>query len=375
MSTIKKRSWRNRDGSTGTAFVLGYQDRTGEWIRRQYPSRAEARAEQVRVDAELAAGAHVADRDSRTVADAVAAWLDDYEGLVDGGKRERSTLQRYRELARVVTGHDIAGARLSRLVAPDVARFGDWLERTHTHSQAKRTLDLLRSVLGHGVRVGWCAVNAAAEVRLREAGARHREPVVIPTKDELRRLFAAAEAQGPMAHALVSVLTLCGLRASELRGLRRQDVHADHLAIEQRADKWQDIGAPKSRTSRRTVPLPPRARVVLATWMLQAPHGALAFGSAAGTPLSYSNIWNRVWCPLMTAAELVDGDGRPLWGLHTLRHVAVSLWIEQGVQPKQVSAWAGHASVAFTLDVYGHLWNDPGAAASVAAAAERSLLG
>lgn len=373
MSTIRKRTWRNRDGSQSNAYVLGYQDRDGQWVRQQYRTRTEAQAERVRIDHELGRGAHVADRDSRTVEAAVDAWLADYAGLVESGRRERSTLEGYRQLAAHVRAHDLAGARLSRLTPPDVAAFALWLERQRTPSQAKRTLDLLRSVLGHGVRIGWCAVNAAAEIRPRAAGARHDRQLQIPSKADLRALLSAADDAGAMTLALVSTLTFCGLRASELRGLRRCDVGADSITVEQRADKWQVIGSPKSRTSRRVIPLAPATRAALATWTLQHP-GELVFGTSRGTATSYANIWNRVWRPLMAAAGLVDESGAPAFGLHALRHVAVSLWIEQGVQPKQVSAWAGHASVAFTLDVYGHLWADPGAAASVVAAAERSLL-
>jgi integrase len=99
----------------------------------------------------------------------------------------------------------------------------------------------------------------------------------------------------------------------------------------------------------------------------------LIFPTATGLPDSYANIWNRLWRPLMKDAGLVDDTGKPAFGLHALRHAAVSLWIEQGVNAKQVSKWAGHSSVAFTLDVYGHLWPDAGADTSVAAAMERSL--
>ena len=42
--------------------------------------------------------------------------------------------------------------------------------------------------------------------------------------------------------------------------------------------------------------------------------------------------------------------------IHDLRHTAVALWIAAGANPKEVAARAGHASVSFTLDRYGHLY-------------------
>jgi hypothetical protein len=44
--------------------------------------------------------------------------------------------------------------------------------------------------------------------------------------------------------------------------------------------------------------------------------------------------------------------------IHDLRHTAVALWMAAGAGPKEVAARAGHASVSFTLDRYGHLYPD-----------------
>ena len=43
--------------------------------------------------------------------------------------------------------------------------------------------------------------------------------------------------------------------------------------------------------------------------------------------------------------------------IHDLRHTAVALWMAAGAGPKQVAARAGHTSVSFTLDRYGHLYH------------------
>jgi Phage integrase family len=57
-----------------------------------------------------------------------------------------------------------------------------------------------------------------------------------------------------------------------------------------------------------------------------------------------------VWLRAVRAAGLAPL--RP----HDLRHTAVALWIAAGANPKEVSVRAGHTSVAFTLDRYGHLF-------------------
>jgi integrase len=50
--------------------------------------------------------------------------------------------------------------------------------------------------------------------------------------------------------------------------------------------------------------------------------------------------------------------GVPWVGLKTLRHSCATLLFRRGVNPKQVQAWLGHHSAAFTLATYVHLLPD-----------------
>jgi integrase len=77
---------------------------------------------------------------------------------------------------------------------------------------------------------------------------------------------------------------------------------------------------------------------------------AHVFTSDKGGTLRTSNFRAKVWLPAVRAAGLAPL--RP----HDLRHTAVALWIAAGANPKEVSVRAGHTSVAFTLDRYGHLF-------------------
>ena len=58
------------------------------------------------------------------------------------------------------------------------------------------------------------------------------------------------------------------------------------------------------------------------------------------------------WRPATKAAGLLGLK------FHELRHTFVALWVAAGADPKEVSVRAGHSSVAFTLDRYGHLYQD-----------------
>ena len=45
---------------------------------------------------------------------------------------------------------------------------------------------------------------------------------------------------------------------------------------------------------------------------------------------------------------------------HDMRHTAVALWIATGANDLRVARWAGHRSVTFTKDRYGHLFDTHG---------------
>lgn len=74
----------------------------------------------------------------------------------------------------------------------------------------------------------------------------------------------------------------------------------------------------------------------------------------------------------MEKAKLLK-DGKPAFRFHDLRHVAASLFIDAGANPKRLMAIMGHSSIKVTFDLYGHLWEDLEGDQSLAARAEESL--
>jgi integrase len=82
------------------------------------------------------------------------------------------------------------------------------------------------------------------------------ETIHVPEKEEVRRLIEAATERFRVA---LVVSALCGLRASELRGLRWVDIDlkAHLIHVRQRADAFNTFGDPKSAAGRRSVPMGP----------------------------------------------------------------------------------------------------------------------
>ena len=171
-----------------------------------------------------------------------------------------------------------------------------------------------------------------------------------------------ADAINPRFRALVFLAAYGGLRFGELAGLRRSRVdllRGRVLVIETlvEANGRFIFGPPKTKRSQRAVPLPRRVvrelEIHLQRYVAAAPD-SLVFTGQKGALLRRAGFRRSYWRPATREASL---EGLKL---HELRHTFVALWVAAGVNPKELSVRAGHSSVAFTLDRYGHLYEDAG---------------
>jgi integrase len=184
----------------------------------------------------------------------------------------------------------------------------------------------------------------------------HGEPRFLSTEE----VGTLADAIAPHLRALVLVAAYGGLRFGELAALRRRRIDLLRGRV-QVAENLVDLGGtlsfgePKTKNGRRTVPLPRRVVSELGAHLATytGPEAdALVFRSTTGQPLRRAGFRRDWWLPAVAAAGL---DGLRF---HDLRHTFVSLWVAAGAHAKEVSVRAGHSSVAFTLDRYGHLYED-----------------
>ena len=217
----------------------------------------------------------------------------------------------------------------------------------------------LRSILSEAVEREWIEHNVGIDVKVKRQARVLGEDKIIPTKDEIRTILEKA----PASHKAMFVTAIfTGMRISELRGLRWKDVDFDArvIRVTQRADEFCQIGAPKSRAGVRSIPMAPTVHKTLEDWKDRAPESVadLVFPNSVGKVQNYSNIYNRVFKPMLVDNGIVDEEGQPKFGIHALRHAAASLFIEQGWNPKKIQTLLGHASINMTMDVYGHLFEN-----------------
>ena len=379
--SVRKRTWVTRTGETKEAWIADFTDGTGkrhiktftEKNSRGSPKKM-AKAYAASVATAVNTGTHVALDGQTTIADAAEKWVKRVEanGMRNDGAAERATVRQYREHVRLHIVPRVGELKLAKLTKKDVENFRDGLlkkgdgkaaPKPLSRAMAIKVLTSFKSLL-KVAGVG----HHAADVTLGNKKRDQRKLEIgrdIPTPAEIKRLIDAAK-DNPKKHAMLRTLVFTGLRASELRGLRWRDVDRTHgeLRVTQRADRFNDIGSPKTKESRRTIPIGPELTRVLGTWWLQCPKTELdlVFPTSTGAVDHHKNV-DRGLAPVMKAAGIVNKDGTPKYtGLHAFRHYFASWCInpkERGgrqLTPKVVQTLMGHSSIVMTLDLYGHLF-------------------
>jgi integrase len=387
--SVRKRIWKNRDGSQGEAWIVAYSDQAGKRRLKTFDRKRDADAFHASVSTELRSGVHVPDSQSVTIAEAGRLWLKS----CDAAGLERSTMDQYRQHLRVHILPLIGEAKLSRFTAPMVRAFEDKLAVDRSPAMIRKVRSSLSAILADAQERGLVGQNVVRALRARrprgaEARADKRQKgklkagVEIPTPNEIRAILdALARRWRPII--LTAIFT--GLRASELRGLRWTDIDLkrNELHVRQRADRFNAVGQPKSEAGERVVPLPPPLAMALREHRLACPKGSLdlVFPSAQGRVQSRQNIVRRGLQPAQITAGVVTKSGKAKYpGLHSLRHFYASWCINRRVDGglelplKLVQARLGHASITMTADRYGHLFprGDDGAELNAAA---QALLG
>jgi integrase len=371
--SVRKRQWTTRAGEPREAWIVSYTDQDGDRHIHTFARKKDADAYDATVRVDVRHGVHTAPAKSETVAEAADRWLN----RVEAEGRERGTLAQYRQHVNLHIAPRIGRYKLAHLTPAKVEAFRDDLLANLSRSMARKVLTSLKSLL----KVAKHA-HVAADVSVGRSKRSERRLEVgrdIPSPAEIKRLVDAAKDDARM-RALVLTAALCGLRASELRGLRWADVDlkAGELCVRQRADRYNIIGAPKSVWSARAVPIAPEVVAALKVWRLACPKGDLdlVFPTGTGAIMYHRSMLDSL-APVMVAAGVTDKHGNPKYGLHAFRHFFASWCINRRADGgrelpvKVVQGLLGHGSIVMTLDRYGHLFprgDDRGELAAAAGA-------
>ena len=214
-------------------------------------------------------------------------------------------------------------------------------------STIQNSLKPLALVFGHAIVEGLISSSPLTHLRI-PAPSGKRERVVTPA--EAAALIAAIPDRfhrGAWGAALYA-----GLRVGEIRALRWCDVDLQRgtlrvsHSLDQLALSEKSLQPPKSHAGKRTIPIIRPFRELLEA--LDADQPGFVFSNRPGRAMTTEAI-RRVALGAWVTAGL-----EPITP-HEGRHSFASLMIASGANLKALSTVLGHASIAISLDRYGHL--------------------
>lgn len=288
-------------------------------------------------------------------------YLDWWLHAAVEGRLRAKTARDYRTLLSLYVRPALGEVRLDRLRPLDLQSLVLGLTKRGLSPRTVRyTHAVLRSALGQARRWKLLAGNPADGMPLPRADKREFH---VFTPEEAQR-FAAVCREDPAGLVFLVALTT-GLRPSEYLALYASDFDrcrstlAITRTLERTRGEWRFAGTKRPR-SRRTVSLPAEVASLIERHIDSRELGRdrLLFQSSTGGPLHERNLVQRAFKPLIARAGLPDIR------LYDLRHTFAVLALREGIPARLVSEQLGHASVAFTLDVYGHVLEETRAAAA-----------
>jgi integrase len=359
------------DGRWRAAIFLGY--RNAKPIRKVFTAKTRREVQQALATAlrEQQLGILVAP-EKQTVGQFLRWWLDQ---VVKPTARPK-TMKFYEFVSRVHLVPALGRLPLQRLTPQHVQSFLNqrMIEpsvRTQHPLSARSVRHIHRTLctaLNSAVKYGNVSRNVAARVD----PPRAPKPNIRYFNVEQAREFPRA-AKGDRLYALFATVLSLGLRLGEGLGVAWPDIELDtgrfdiHQALQRIDQKLYPERAglqlvePKGGYSNREVWLPAVAISALRYHQAQQQQERqwagtrwrgnnwnLVFTTTAGTPLDERGVLRRF-------QKILKVAGLPKMRIHDLRHSAVAILIAQGVNIKAISELLGHSSVAFTLQVYGHL--------------------
>ena len=246
------------------------------------------------------------------------------------------------------------------------------------------TMITLHAIFKDAVENGYISTNPTDNLKLKKRFTDNEEDTErrVLTREEQKVFTQYSEKS--IYHNAFSLVLETGLRVGEIGGLKWDDIDFDMGFLYVKRTLLQNkekggfyFGNPKSKTSKRKVPLTERAKAILENqrqlqFKLKKQSRQwdnsweeLVFTTTNGKPVGYSTFQTTITRMINNINK--DREAEKLGQeyetfehcyMHSLRHTFATRCIEKGVQPKTLQKILGHSSLKMTMDLYVHVTDE-----------------
>lgn len=344
-------------------YTAGYDPGTGKQIQRSISGKTqkEVAKKLKEATAALDSGTYTAPN-KMTVGQWMDIWTDEYLGAV-----KPRTVDLYKGVTKSRIKPGLGAIKLEALAPHTIQSFYNTLSKPKngTSGLAPKTIrnlhGILHKALQQAVANGYIKVNPADSCVLPRAARKELKPM-----DENMITAFLRAVQDHQFEELFTVTLFTGMREGEALGLQWDcvDLTKGTITIDKqlqliRGSKGQYQMVPTKNSKSRTISIAP----YVASTLRRVKHRQLenrirygecwedsgfVFTDALGHHLSASSVYKSF-------KKVMVEIGSPETRFHDLRHSYAVASIRSGDDIKTVQENLGHATAAFTLDVYGHV--------------------
>lgn len=325
------------------------------WRSKTFGHQEDAEDHLRKVGREIRAGKYTPES-KITVQEAVNNYLE------RGRSRWSSnTYASYMQVAEMRLIPYLGKVRLSELTAWQVQ---DWIDELTANkykpSSVRNSRIVLMGTCKEAVRLGILQINPVSGTQMPKQ--KKRKPTIW-SADEIDSVMNAVK-NNAMMTAFYAVALTSAMRPGELRNLKWKHIDFDEKTIlcevsVTRDENFRQIEGTSTKTGKsRFIALSGSAEEALLAYRQEQVARRLKTGKWADRDLIFDRGDGRLmpgetmhWKHRLAIAAAGVSSIR----LHDLRHSAVTHLLRSGVPLEVVSKMLGHASLAITIDVYGHI--------------------
>ena len=357
--TIRKKTV-TRNGKSYTfweaRYTAGYDPGTGKQIQKSITGKTQKEVAKKLKEATAAIDAGTYTAPSKMT---VAQWLDIWQAEYLGGVKP-STVTSYKAIIKNHLKPNLGAIRLDALAPHQVQSFYNSLD-TVSAKTVKNIHGILHKALQQAVMNGNLRTNPCNACVLPKIVKKEIRPM---EESQITDFLQAI--RGHRFEALFTVTVFTGMREGEVCGLLWEcvDLQKGTVLIDKQLQKLRQTGGehrllPTKNSKSRSITLAPFLVSILKQVRKKQLENRLRYGECwENSGFVFTDELGRHLKPQVVYRDykkVVAEIGAPGLRFHDLRHTYAVAAIKSGDDIKTVQENLGHATAAFTLDVYGHV--------------------
>lgn len=292
-----------------------------------------------------------------TLFDFVGVWME----LFKKNTIKNASYNRLAESRRVLSKYDISQRKVCEITYFDIQRYiNDLVEFGYSLNNIKKQVLIVTAPLRQAAAMRIIPADPCVGIRMpAEAKVKKKTKEVIAyTEKEQEKIFKKMLLEpNNVGYAAVAFQIETGLRAGELLALKWPDIDISRCRMRvhatiidpQYTNKATYQDSTKSKSSKRTIPLTPKAIDILkrlkdrrtTEWVFEQ----------NGERYSYQKLTYQT-------KKLCREAKVPYYGEHVFRHTFATNCYYKGIDIKILSRLMGHSSVQVTYNIYVNLYGD-----------------